>query len=590
MPCPYPIPQVFRSSKNAPSANPLSFARTPATNLRADAVVIGGGPGGSTAATMMARQGLSVILLERETFPRDHVGESLLPASIPVLAELGVLPAVQQAGFLPKYGATMVWGRENEPWSWYFRETNRRYPHSYQVWRPQFDQLLLDNARVSGVDVREGHQVRSVEFSDGESSGGSSRIQYGAGVHYRAQNGRAGDGREGVVHARFVVDASGSGALLSRQLGLRSWDPFFQNLAVYGYFTGGKALPPPDQTNIFIESYAQGWLWSIPLHTGQTGVGAVVDSQAGQKGITGRGVGRFFSEQITQAPHTSELLRDAQLVSGPFVVKDWSYSSQPVVGENYILVGDAACFVDPLFSSGVHLALMSGVLAAAYVTSALKDATLAQAAKTVYQELYFQEYSHFRELAKLFYSSNRTVDSYFWEARRLLGAEKDFSPRRAFIQAVAGQPPRGYERAVLERGQLPAEFISEIEEIHGERTRRQAEAAAALSSKGTAGPAIYQLVPLLSQGVSVERKPVVGDGEFRWGYVLTTPDRPEGTECSPLVAALISQIKEEGTVAALLRNLQAQFSGRASEKLEKDVLATIGILYTDGAIGQLKGS
>ncbi len=575
--------------------NPLSFVRTPATNLHADAdaVVIGGGPGGSTAATMMARQGLSVILLERETFPRDHVGESLLPASIPVLEELGVLPAVQQAGFLPKYGATMVWGRQNELWSWYFSETNRRYPHSYQVWRPQFDQLLLDNSRACGVDVREGHQVTAVDFCDGEAS----QIQNGAAVHYRPQNGCAGDGREGVIHARFVVDASGSSALLSRQLGLRSWDPFFQNLAVYGYFTGGKALPPPDQTNIFIESYAQGWLWNIPLHTGQTGVGAVVDGQAGQKGISSQGVERFFFEQIAQAPHTSKLLRDAQLVSGPIVVKDWSYSSQPVVGDNYILVGDAACFVDPLFSSGVHLALLSGVLAAAYVTSALKDAALGQAARTVYQELYFREYCHFRELAMLFYSSNRTVDSYFWEARRLLGAERDFSPRRAFIQAVAGQPPRGYERAVLERGQLPADFISEIGEIQGERARRSAEAATILSVMGTAQPAINQLVPLLAEGVGVERKPVLGEGEFQWGYVLTTPDRPEGTECSPLVAALIFQMfqmqegatKEGATVEVLLKNLQRQFSGTTPEKLEKDLLATIGILYTDGAIEQLKG-
>lgn len=539
---------------------------------------------------MMARQGLSVILLERETFPREHVGESLLPASIPVLEELGVLPAVQRAGFLPKYGATMVWGRQDEPWSWYFSETNRRYPHSYQVWRPQFDQLLLDNARACGVDVRGGHQVTAVDFCDGEFS----QIQNAAEVHYRAQHGRAGDGWEGVVHARFVVDASGSSALLSRQLGLRSWDPFFQNLAVYGYFTGGKALPPPDQTNIFIESYAQGWLWNIPLHTGQTGVGAVVDSQAGQKGISSQGVERFFFEQIAQAPHTSKLLRDAQLVSGPIVVKDWSYSSQPVVGDNYVLVGDAACFVDPLFSSGVHLALMSGVLAAAYVTSALMDAALGQAAQTVYQELYFREYSHFRELAKLFYSSNRTADSYFWEARRLLGAERDFSPRRAFIQAMAGQPPRGYERAVLERGQLPADFISEIGEIQEERARRSAEATTILSVMRTAQPAIYQLVPILAEGVGVERKPVLGEGQFRWGYVLTTPDRPDGTECSPLVAALIFQMqegatKEGATVEALLENLQLQFSDMTPENLEKDLLATISILYTDGAIDQLKG-
>ena len=119
----------------------------------ADIVVIGGGPAGSAASTMLVRQGWRVVLLEREYFPRDHVGESLLPASIPILEELGVLPAVEAQGFLKKLGATMVWGRDKEPWSWFFGETNRRYPHSYQVWRPTFDHLLLDNAATNGVDV-----------------------------------------------------------------------------------------------------------------------------------------------------------------------------------------------------------------------------------------------------------------------------------------------------------------------------------------------------------------------------------------------------------------------------------------------------
>ena len=120
---------------------------------------------------MLARQGWQVLLLERERFPRDHIGESLLPASIPVLEELGVLPAVQEAGFLRKWGATMVWGTDKTPWSWYFRETNQRYPHSYQVWRPQFDQLLLHNSRAHGVEVREGHQVVDVLFEDGRACG-----------------------------------------------------------------------------------------------------------------------------------------------------------------------------------------------------------------------------------------------------------------------------------------------------------------------------------------------------------------------------------------------------------------------------------
>src|ERR1019366_418936 len=130
-------------------------------------IVIGGGPGGSTAATMLARQGHEGVVLERDRFPRDHIGESLLPASLPILDLLGVREAVEQAGFVKKWGATMVWGTGHEPWSWYFRETNQRYPHSYQVWRPLFDQLLLDNSRHHGVEVREGHRVVEVLFEAG---------------------------------------------------------------------------------------------------------------------------------------------------------------------------------------------------------------------------------------------------------------------------------------------------------------------------------------------------------------------------------------------------------------------------------------
>ena len=126
-----------------------------------DVAVVGGGPGGSAAATLLARQGWSVRLFERERFPRPHVGESLLPASLPILADLGVLETIENAGFVKKAGATMVWGSNREPWSWYFRETNRAYPHAYQVERSRFDQILLENAAANGVDVREEHRDRS---------------------------------------------------------------------------------------------------------------------------------------------------------------------------------------------------------------------------------------------------------------------------------------------------------------------------------------------------------------------------------------------------------------------------------------------
>ena len=543
-----------------------------------DVIVIGGGPAGSTTATMLARKGIHVLLLEREKFPRHHVGESLLPASMPVLEELGVLPAIEKAGFLPKYGATMVWGKDSTPWSWYFRETSRQYPHSYQVSRPQFDQLLLENCRANGVDVREGHRVVDIHTRDGKTTG----------VGYVSE-----DGTSGSAHAALVVDATGQGGMLGRTLDLRRWDPFFQNLAVYAYFEGAQRLPQPDETNIFIESYPHGWFWTIPLHTGQTGVGAVVDSSTGQDGIQMLGLQGFLIDQISQAPYTGGMLKNARLSEGPFVVKDWSYTCEPMFGDGHILVGDAACFVDPLFSSGVHLALMGGVMAAALATSTLKDPEIARPAGRAYQELYLREYRHFREMARLFYTSNLNADSYFGEARRLLGDDETFSPRHAFIRAVAGQPPRGYERAVLEQGQAPAGFSSGVKAVEDERSLRQAKLEAALDQTGGKEPAIYQAVPCLSPELSIVRQPVLGEGEFVWGQVITSGGGLDGelqnTPCSPLVAMLVSQIDGVTPVAVLLAGLvQGRDENQAAQIIQSS-LAALQILYVDGSIEEMKG-
>lgn len=539
------------------------------SNLSADVVVIGGGPAGSAAATMLARKGWHVLLLEREHFPRHHVGESLLPASLPVLEELGVLPDVQAAGFLPKWGATMVWGKDDKPWSWYFRETNPNNPHAYQVWRPVFDQLLLENSRAIGVEVREGHQVVDVLHKGGRATG----------VNYRSDAGQ-----DGTAHARFVVDASGQAALMGRRKGLRQWDPFFRNLAVYGYVTGAGRLPAPDETNILIEAHPHGWSWTIPLHTGWTSVGTVMDSRHGQERLSKGRLREAFLEQLAQAPYTARLLRDAELVSGPQVVKDWSYTSQRLVGDGYILVGDAACFVDPLFSSGVHLALMSGVLAAAYVSTALKDPGMAAAAAEVYGELYGKEYHHFRTMAQLFYASNRTAESYFWQARRLLGDEEALSPRHAFIHAVAGQSPRGYERVVLERGEAPEILTLSVSQMESGRAARRAQLSAAGSAE-----ALRTAVPRLSAGVGVQRKPVLGAGEFVWGHVLMTDGYPEGTPCSPLAARVVSLIDGRTSVEEILNRACAGHDASQHASIVTAALQTLRILHVDGTVTGLVG-
>ena len=564
-----------------------------ALQTSADIIVIGGGPGGSAAATMLARQGWQVLLLEREHFPRPHIGESLLPASIPILEELGVLPAVAAAGFLKKWGATMVWGRDKQPWSWYFGETNRRYPHSYQVWRPLFDQLLLDNAAAQGVTVRQGCQVTQVLFDASDSAAETSGPESGnpaagrvAGVQFRDENGIVS-----TVSAPFVLDASGQSALLGRQLNLRRWDESFRNLAVYAYYAEAGRMDPPDDGNIFIESYANGWLWTIPLHTGQASVGAVVDGAAGAAQVQQRGLAPFLESQLAQGPHTAKLLAAARRVSAPQLVKDWSYACDPLAGAGYALLGDAACFIDPLFSSGVHLALMSGVLAAAYATTALRRPEMAPAAARVYQDLYAKEYHHFRELVRLFYSSNRTAESYFWAARRILegdfagdGDRSALSPRQSFIRAVAGQPPRGYERMALERGQPPASFAAAVRAVETDRAARQARMTEWLTAPPDTPPPLYQRTPRLHPDARLVRQPVVGDGEFHWGYALLTASHPEGLPCSDLVAAIVARLDGQTTVASLLEQLSAGIAESQRPQLAANILTALQILYVDGTV------
>ena len=231
-----------------------------------DVVVVGGGPAGSTLAALVALQGHQVLVLEKETFPRYQIGESLLPSTIHGICQLtGAADELAKAGFMRKRGGTFKWGANPEPWTFSFSVSPRMSgptSFAYQVERSKFDEILLRNAARAGATVREGVAVTDV-IADEE------RVH---GVRYQDADGAA---RE--VRARYVVDASGNKSRLYHQVGgTRKYSEFFRSLALFGYFEGGKRMPEPNRGNILCVAFDSGWFWYIPLSDTLTSVGAVV--------------------------------------------------------------------------------------------------------------------------------------------------------------------------------------------------------------------------------------------------------------------------------------------------------------------------
>jgi FAD-dependent halogenase len=386
-----------------------------------DAVVIGGGPAGAVAATVLADGGHRVVVLERERFPRYHIGESLLSATLPILDAIGATPAIERHGFLRKPGGTFLWGRQRQPWSFWFREDPGGRPHAYQVVRAEFDQLLLDNARAHGADVREEHAVLSVDTTGPE----------------RHVIARAADGRERRLTPRFVIDASGQSALLGRGLALRQFNDFFKNLAVFGYFRGAERLPGELANHILSAAFADGWFWYIPLHDGTMSVGAVVDARrwrdhaAADAEATYRGL-------IARCPEIADRLRHAELASPVRVIRDYSYTSTRFWGPGWLLAGDAACFIDPVFSTGVHLACLAAFIGARAVSAILGGAPEASTLEA-FEGAYRSAFDRYLRFLYFFYDHNEDPDSYFWTARRVLAHAPDaLSARETFVRLISG--------------------------------------------------------------------------------------------------------------------------------------------------------
>jgi flavin-dependent dehydrogenase len=337
----------------------LSVEQSKASRADYDVIVIGGGPAGSTAATLVAQAGRSVLLLDRESFPRFRIGESLMPATYWTLKRLGVLEQMKASPFVRKHSVQFFSksGRSSVPF--YFSEVDdHESSATWQVDRLSFDVMLLDNARNAGVEVIQRANVKDVLF-DGSRARGV-RVEFG-------------DGHRTEIVSNVVVDASGQTGLLSRKLELKNPDPKLWHASIYTRYSGARRDEGIDEGATLIMHTEEGrsWFWYIPLQDDQVSVGVVAPMDYLLKGRSGGPQG-IFDEELRRCPAMQQRVEGAEQIMDATAVRDFSYISKRIAGDGWVLAGDAFGFLDPIYSTGVFLALESGRHAADSIIEAFE--------------------------------------------------------------------------------------------------------------------------------------------------------------------------------------------------------------------------
>jgi flavin-dependent dehydrogenase len=335
----------------------------------ADVVVIGGGPAGSTASTLIAQKGLNVQLFEREKFPRFHIGESLIPETYWVLERLNMLPKLRASKFVHKHSVQFVSASGKLSAPFYFADNK---PHecsqTWQVVRSEFDMMMLNNAREHGVHAHEEVRVLDVIFEEKRAVG--VRIQ-------------ERDGTQREIRSKVIVDASGQSGMLSNRMKTRIWDPVLNKGAIWTYWENAYRDTGRDEgaTVVIQTPNKQGWFWNIPLHDNRLSLGVVAPFEYLFKGRGGHE--QTYMEEVEKCPAVVERLKDAKRVTGFFATKDYSYRATECAGDGWVTIGDAFGFLDPLYSSGVLLALKGGEMAADAITEGFQtgDFSAAQLGK-----------------------------------------------------------------------------------------------------------------------------------------------------------------------------------------------------------------
>jgi flavin-dependent dehydrogenase len=317
--------------------------------------VVGGGPAGATVSAFLARAGLAVVCFEREQFPRFHVGESLLPASLPLFDRLGVRQQVEAAGFQRKNGAVFAEEASGREVTLNFRRGPSWDDHAYNVPRADFDRLLLDHATKEGAVVREGAEVREVALHD-------------TGARLTVDSGRGADEE---VEAAFLVDASGRDALVASRLGRRMPLPDIGKAALFAHYRGARRWSGRMEGHLRAYLFDDGWFWWIPFSGDLTSVGVVLHRRAfrDRRGS----LEGLFEDMVAASPAVSGGLAGATRVTPVHPVANFSYRTEPAVGDRFVAIGDAVVFVDPVFSTGVYVAMQSAELAAGVIVRAFRD-------------------------------------------------------------------------------------------------------------------------------------------------------------------------------------------------------------------------